>query len=137
MSIIYLAIIIAIIVFIRALISQYILRRHPGFFKWIGYYVLTLVTGIFIFFPSCIFLGNQICWDYDVTDYDHRVVLLISSAIILALCSWIWYKIIKDPKLETSSGKPVATLIIVLAVVVGLILLVFGTSSYWAPLVGH
>lgn len=135
MSITLLAILVAVITFIEALISYFIFRRFPGFLKWIGYYVLTLVTCIFIFFPTCIFLGNEVCWDFDVAT--HKIVLLTASTIILFLCAWVWYKIIKDPRMETSSGKPVATLIIVLAVIVGLIILIFGTSPYWAPFVGH
>jgi hypothetical protein len=137
MSIIFLAIVIAVIVFIRALISLYIFRRHPGIIKWIAYYVLTLVTGIFVFLPSCILLGNKVCWDYDVTDSDHKIVLLVASTILLLLCGWVWYKVIKDSKLETSSGKPVAALIIILTVIVGLIILIFATSTYWGPLLGH
>ena len=137
MSIIFIAIVVAVIVFIRALISVYIFHRHPGIIKWIAYYVLTLVTGIFIFFPTCILLGNRVCWDYDVTDSGHKTVLLVASTIFLLLCGWVWYKIIKDPKLKTSSSKPVATFIIALTVIIGLIILIFVTSSYWGQFFGH
>ncbi len=137
MSIIFLAIAVAVLVFIRALISIYIFHRHPRIIKWIGYYVLTLVTGIFVFFPTCIMLGSKVCWDYDVTDSDLKTVLLVASTILLLLCGWVWYKIIKDPKLSTSSGKPVAAIIITLTIIVGLIILIFATSPYWGPLFGH
>jgi uncharacterized membrane protein HdeD (DUF308 family) len=135
MSIITISIAIAVMVAIRALISYYISRRYPGFIKWVGYYVLTLVSGIFIFFPTCILLGNKVCWDVDV--YTQKTGLLVFSVIILLLCAWVWYKIIEDPKMETSSGKPVAALIIVLTVIIGLVILILGTSPYWAPFVGH
>jgi dipeptide/tripeptide permease len=135
MSIISLSIAIAVIVAIRALISHYVFRRYPGFVKWVGYYVLALVTGIFVFFPTCILLGNKFCWDVEVST--QKTGLLVASTIILLLCAWVWYKIIEDPKMKTSSGKPVATLIIVLTVIVGLLILYFVTSPYWASLVGH
>lgn len=135
MLIIFLTIVTIIFFIIRVVLFNYILRRHPGIIKYVGYYVLTICTGIFIFFPTCIFLGNEVCWDFDVAI--HKTVLLVASTIILLLCAWVWYKIITDPRMETSSGKPVATLIVVLAVIVGLIILIFGTSPYWAPLVGY
>ncbi len=135
MSIIFLTIVTIIFFIIRVVLFNYILHRHPGIIKSIGYYILTVCTGIFVFFPTCIFLGNEVCWDFDVAT--HKAVLLTVSTIILLLCAWVWYKIIKDPNLETSSGKPVATLIIVLTVIIGLIILIFGASPYWAPLVGQ
>ena len=82
-------------------------------------------------------LGSKVCWDYDVTDSDLKTVLLVASTILLLLCGWVWYKIIKDPKLSTSSGKPVAAIIITLTIIVGLIILIFATSPYWGPLFGH
>ncbi len=135
MFIIFLTIVTIIFFIIRVVLFNYILRRHPGIIQYVGYYILTVCTGIFTFFPICIFLGNEVCWDFDVAI--HKTVLLVSSMIILLLCAWVWYKIIKDPRMEISSGKPVATLIIILAFIISLIILIFGTSPYWAPLVGH
>jgi hypothetical protein len=140
MSITFLAIAVAIIVFIRALISYYIFRKFPGLVKWIGYYVLTLVTCIFIFFPTCIFLGNEVCWDFDVAT--HKTVLLIASAILLLLCTWTWIEIFKYPKINDDSGVPgtsrvVGIIVATVAILIALIVVILGTSSYWAPLVGQ
>ena len=101
--------------------------------------VLTACTGIFLFFPACILSGNTVCWDYDVTDSAHRNVLLISSAIILPLCAWVWINIFKHPKLERvpRTSKLLAALIVVLTVIIGLLILASYTSPYWGPLVGH
>ncbi len=140
MSFIFLAIAVAIIVCIRALISYYILRKYPGFIKWIGYYVLTLVTFIFIFFPTCIFLGNEVCWDFDVAT--HKTVLLTASAILLLLCTWVWIEIFKYPKIDDDSRVPgtsrmVVNIVVTVAILVALTVIILGTSSYWAPLVGQ
>lgn len=105
--------------------------------KTITLSVLIIVTGIFIFFPACIFSGATICWDYDVTDYDHRIVLLISSAIILFLCTWAWIKVLRDPKNQSSSHKSVSVLVITSLVISGLVVMILGTSSYWGVYFGH
>lgn len=140
MSPIFLAIVVAIIVFIRALVSYYIFRRYPGFIKWIGYYVLTLVTCIFIFFPVCIFLGNEVCWDFDVAT--HKTVLLTASTIFLFLCAWIWIEIFKYPRINNDSRVPgtskiVGIIVAAVAILAALVVVILGTSSYWAPLVGQ
>lgn len=140
MSFIFLAIVIGVVVCIRALISYYIFRKYPGLLKWLGYYVLALSTCVFVFFPSCILLGNQTCWNFDVAT--HKIVLLTSSTIILLLCAWVWYEIFKYPKIDDESrvssvSKVVAGIIITVTIFVLLVIIIFGTSRYWAPLVGH
>lgn len=132
---IYIAILTALFIVAQALFFFYISNKFPNILKFLGYYLLTVVTGIFLFFPTCILLGNKICWDVDVST--QKTGLIVSSVIILLLCIWVWYKIIKDPKMENSSGKSVATLIVVLTVIVGLIIVSAITSPYWAFLVGH
>ncbi len=140
MSITFLAIVIAVAVLIRALISYFIFRRYPGLIKWIGYYVLTLVTCIFIFFPACIFLGNEVCWDFDVAT--HKTVLLIASTILLLLCAWVWIEIFKYTKIDNDSRVPstskiVGIIVATVAILIALVVVILGTSSYWAPLVGQ
>lgn len=115
-------------------IDYYLASRYP---RTTALAVLTIVSVIFVYFPACIFSGASICWDYDVTNIGHRNVLLIVSVIILPLCAWAWFKVIKDPKFQTSAGKPVAALIVVLTIIVALFIIAMLTSSYWGPVFGH
>jgi len=140
MPITFLAITVAVIVFIQSLISYYIFHRFPGLLKSIGYYVLTLVTCIFIFLPTCIFLGNEVCWDLDVAT--HKTVLLTASMILLLLCTWTWIEIFKYPKINHDSRVPgtsriVGIIVATVVILIALIVVILGTSSYWAPLVGQ
>lgn len=140
MSIIFLTIVIIIFSITEIVVSQYFLKRHPGIIKSIGYSVLTLVTGIFLFFPACIFLGNEVCWDYDVAT--HKTVLLTASAILLLLCAWVWIEIFKYPKIDDDSrvlgtSRVVGIIVATVAILIALIVVILGTSSYWAPLVGQ
>jgi hypothetical protein len=117
MSTTILVFVVIVIIVVRVLFMNYILPRYFDMRKWMGFYLLTIVTVIFIFFPSCILLGNRICLDVDVSYNDIKIILLASSAIILSLCFWVWYKIIIDPKLNTSSGKPIAVIIVILSII--------------------
>ena len=140
MSLIFLTIVTIIFFIIRVVVFHYILKRHPGFIKAIGYYVLTLCTGIFIYFPSCIFLGNEVCWDFDVAT--HKTVLLTASIILLSLCIWTWIEIFKYPTIDDESRVPgtsrmVVTIVVTLAILIALAVVVLATSTYWAPLVGQ
>lgn len=136
MSTTILVFVVIVIIVVRVLFMNYILPRYFDMRKWMGFYLLTIVTVIFIFFPSCILLGNRICLDVDVSYNDIKIILLASSAIILSLCFWVWYKIIIDPKLNTSSGKPIAVIIVILSIIIGLYILTIITSPYWARFVG-
>lgn len=140
MSVIFLTIVTIIFFIIRVVVFQYFLKRHPGIIKSIGYYVLTVCTGIFIFFPTCIFLGNEVCWDFDVAT--HKTVLLTASAILLLLCAWVWIEIFKYPKIDDDSRVPgtsriVVIIVVTVAILAALTFIILGTSSYWAPLVGQ
>jgi hypothetical protein len=137
MSTTILVFVVIVIIVVRVLFMNYILPRYFDMRKWMGFYLLTIVTVIFIFFPSCILLGNRICLDVDVSYNDIKIILLASSAIILSLCFWVWYKIIIDPKLNTSSGKPIAVIIVILSIIIGLYILTIITSPYWARFVGQ
>lgn len=135
MSTTILVFVVIVTIVVRVLFMNYILPRYLDMRKWMGFYLLTIVTVIFIFFPSCILLGNRICLDVDVSYDDIKIILLVSSAIILSLCFWVWYKIIIDPRLNTSSGKPIAVIIVILSIIIGLYILTIITSPYWARFV--
>jgi|GEM_PF-3887387 len=140
MSVIFLTVVTIVFFTIRAVVFQYVVKRHPGKVKSIAYYVLTVCTVIFLFFPICIFLGNEVCWDFDVAT--HKTVLLTASVLILLFCAWVWIEIFKYPKIDNNSRVPdtskiVSTIIVAVAILVALIVAILGSSSYWAPLVGY